>query len=202
MESVELPTLLARFRGLARARRKEQVAPPDPGYFVALIAHAQTMTCRHPRPVSNTLTKEKGIHSCLVTEWVRAVRDTLMTGTVKSRKPTQQSDYGDERAACLARISRGTKAVPEIQATVYVARMRGPSRRDLLRCDDGEYYIAKVRGSPQHVRILANETVASRLALLIGLPVPPWLLSMFRRTWENGIRLSELKWTTAPNRNL
>jgi hypothetical protein len=50
--------------------------------------------------------------------------------------------------------------------------MRGPSRRDLLRCDDGEYYAANVRGSPQHVRILANETLASRLALLIGLPLP------------------------------
>jgi hypothetical protein len=47
--------------------------------FVALIAHGQTVTCKRPRPVSNTLTKEKGIYSCLVTEWVRPVRDTLMT---------------------------------------------------------------------------------------------------------------------------
>ena len=99
----------------------------------------------------------------LGTEWVRPVRDTLMTRTVESRKPTQQSDYGDERAARLARISRGTKVVPEIQATEYVARMRGPSRRDLLRCDDGDFYVAKVRANPQHVRILANETLASRV---------------------------------------
>jgi hypothetical protein len=148
--------------GLARARRKEQLAPPDGRNFVALIAHAQSMTCRHPLPVSNTSTKENGIHSCLFTEWVRAVRDTLMAGTVKSRKPTQQSDYGDEGAAYLERISKGTKAVPDIQATEYVAGMRGPSRRDLLRCDDGEYYVAKVWGSPRHVRILSNETLARR----------------------------------------
>jgi hypothetical protein len=54
----------------------------------------------------------------------------------------------------------------------YVSPMRGASRPHLLRCDDGEYYIVKLRNNPQHIRILANEMLASRLALQIGLPVP------------------------------
>jgi len=54
----------------------------------------------------------------------------------------------------------------------YVGKMRGASRPHLLRCDDGEYYVVKLRNNPQHIRILANEMLASRLALLIGLPVP------------------------------
>src|SRR5512136_1924330 len=50
--------------------------------------------------------------------------------------------------------------------------MRGASQPCLLRCEDGEAYVVKFRNNPQHVRVLANEMLASRLALLIGLPVP------------------------------
>jgi hypothetical protein len=83
-----------------------------------------------------------------------------------------ESYYRDEGVARLAGISRGTKAVPRVRATGYICKMRGASRPHLLRCDDGEYYVVKFRNNPQHVRILANEMLASRLALLIGLPVP------------------------------
>jgi hypothetical protein len=51
--------------------------------------------------------------------------------------------------------------------------MRGASQPHLVRCDDGESYVVKFRNNPQHVRVLANEMLAARLALLIGLPVPP-----------------------------
>lgn len=51
-----------------------------------------------------------------------------------------------------------------------VRAMRGGSRPWLLRCDDGAYYVVKFRDNPQHVRVLANEMLAGRLAQLIGLP--------------------------------
>jgi hypothetical protein len=49
--------------------------------------------------------------------------------------------------------------------------MRGASQPWLVRCSDGCCYVVKFRNNPQHVRILANEMLACRLAQLIGLPV-------------------------------
>ena len=60
----------------------------------------------------------------------------------------------------------------QVRAVEFVRRMRGASQPHLLRCDDGANYVVKFQNNPQHVRILANEMLASRLALLIGLPVP------------------------------
>jgi len=37
--------------------------------------------------------------------------------------------------------------------------------------DDG-YFVVKFRNNPQHVRILANELLAARLAELVGIPIP------------------------------
>jgi len=59
-----------------------------------------------------------------------------------------------------------------VRAVEFVRRMRGASQPHLLRCDDGASYVVKFQNNPQHVRILANEMLASRLALLIGLAVP------------------------------
>ena len=41
-----------------------------------------------------------------------------------------------------------------------------------MRCDDGGYYIVKFRNNPQHLRVLANEMLATRLAARLGLCVP------------------------------
>jgi len=41
-----------------------------------------------------------------------------------------------------------------------------------MRGQDGDYYVVKFQNNPQHVRVLTNEMLAARLALLIGLPVP------------------------------
>jgi hypothetical protein len=62
--------------------------------------------------------------------------------------------------------------VPRVRAVEFVRRMRGASQPRLLRCEDGENYVVKFCNNPQHVRVLANEMLASRLALLMGLPVP------------------------------
>ncbi len=75
------------------------------------------------------------------------------------------------RAAVPARRATATP-VPKVRAVEVIRRMRGASQPHLLRCEDGETYVVKFQNNPQHVRILANEMLASRLALLIGLPVP------------------------------
>src|SRR5271157_1504544 len=61
----------------------------------------------------------------------------------------------------------------KVRAVEFVRPMRGASRPHLVVCDDGESYVVKFRDNPQHVRVLANEMLAARLAALIGLPVPP-----------------------------
>jgi hypothetical protein len=62
--------------------------------------------------------------------------------------------------------------------------MRGGAQSHLMRCADGHYYVVKFQNNPQHTRVLVNDWLGTRLAELIGLPVPvpaivdvhPWLL--------------------------
>ena len=37
---------------------------------------------------------------------------------------------------------------------------------------DGNLWVVKFQNNPQHVRVLANELIATRLAHAVGLPVP------------------------------
>lgn len=62
--------------------------------------------------------------------------------------------------------------VLKVRAVEIIRRMRGASQPRLVRCENRETYVVKFQNNPQHVRILANEMLAARLALLIGLPVP------------------------------
>jgi hypothetical protein len=50
--------------------------------------------------------------------------------------------------------------------------MRGGAQSHLMRCSDGYFYVVKFQNNPQHIRVLANEMLATRLAEKIGLPVP------------------------------
>jgi len=71
-----------------------------------------------------------------------------------------------------------------VQAVQHVRRMRGGAQSHLLRCADGFYYVVKFQNNPQHTRVLVNDWLGTRLASMIGLPVPvatiidvdPWLL--------------------------
>jgi hypothetical protein len=60
-----------------------------------------------------------------------------------------------------------------VTATQHVRRMRGGAQSHLMRASDGQLYVVKFRNNPQHVRVLANEFIVTRLAELAGLPVPP-----------------------------
>lgn len=59
-----------------------------------------------------------------------------------------------------------------IEATQHIRRMRGGAQSHLMRAKDGHFYVVKFQNNPQHLRVLANELLATRLAERIGLPVP------------------------------
>jgi len=50
--------------------------------------------------------------------------------------------------------------------------MRGGSQSHLLQASDGGFYVTKFSNNPQHIRVLANEMMASRLGRWLGLPMP------------------------------
>jgi hypothetical protein len=57
-------------------------------------------------------------------------------------------------------------------AVQQIRRMRGGSQSQLMRASDGNYYITKFQGNPQHTKVLANEFIANRLGSYLGLPMP------------------------------
>ena len=60
-----------------------------------------------------------------------------------------------------------------IDAVQHVRRMRGGAQSHLMRARDGNFYVVKFQNNPQHIKVLANELLATRLAEHAGLPVPP-----------------------------
>jgi hypothetical protein len=71
-----------------------------------------------------------------------------------------------------------------IQAVQHIRQMRGGAQSHLMRCADGHYYVVKFQNNPQHTRVLVNDWLGTRVAEMIGLPVPvaaivevqPWLI--------------------------
>ncbi len=59
-----------------------------------------------------------------------------------------------------------------VLAVQQIRRMRGGAQGQLMLGADGHPYVVKFQNNPQHTRVLANEFLASRLALAAGLTVP------------------------------
>jgi HipA-like kinase len=59
-----------------------------------------------------------------------------------------------------------------ILAVQHLRKMRGGSQSHLLQASDGACYVTKFQNNPQHVRILANEMLATNLGQWLGLPMP------------------------------
>ena len=59
-----------------------------------------------------------------------------------------------------------------ISALQHLRPLRGGAQAHLLRASDGNTYVTKFQNNPQHIRVLANEMLASRLGSLLGLPMP------------------------------
>ena len=53
-----------------------------------------------------------------------------------------------------------------------VQHLRGGAQSHLLRASDGACYVTKFQNNPQHIRVLANEMLATNLGLALGLPMP------------------------------
>jgi len=59
-----------------------------------------------------------------------------------------------------------------VLAVQQIRRMRGGAQGQLMLGADGHVYVVKFQNNPQHIRVLANEFLASRLAAAAGLTVP------------------------------
>ena len=59
-----------------------------------------------------------------------------------------------------------------VQAVQAIRRMRGGAQSQLMLGADNRLWVVKFQNNPQHLRVLANELIASRLAEAIGLNVP------------------------------
>lgn len=75
-----------------------------------------------------------------------------------------------------------------VLAVQQIRRMRGGAQGHLMLGADGHVYVVKFQNNPQHLRVLANELMASRLAAAAGFTVPetdivevtPWLIEHTR----------------------
>jgi len=59
-----------------------------------------------------------------------------------------------------------------ISAVQHLRPLRGGAQAHLLRASDGASYVTKFQNNPQHVRVLANEMLATKLGIALGLPMP------------------------------
>ncbi len=59
-----------------------------------------------------------------------------------------------------------------VLAVQQIRRMRGGAQGQLMLAADGHIYVVKFQNNPQHMRVLANEFLASRIATAVGLMVP------------------------------
>jgi hypothetical protein len=57
-------------------------------------------------------------------------------------------------------------------AVEHVRRMNGGAQSHLMRCADDSYFVVKFQNNPQHLRTLANEMFATRIAARMGICVP------------------------------
>lgn len=59
-----------------------------------------------------------------------------------------------------------------VLAVQQIRRMRGGAQGQLMLGADGNVYVVKFQNNPQHLRVLANEFLASKIALATGLTAP------------------------------
>jgi hypothetical protein len=59
-----------------------------------------------------------------------------------------------------------------VLAVQHIRRMRGGAQGQLMLGADGNAYVVKFQNNPQHLRVLANELLATRLAIAAGLTAP------------------------------
>lgn len=59
-----------------------------------------------------------------------------------------------------------------LSAIQHIRKMNGKTQSHLLRANDGNLHITKFSNNPLGIRVLANEFLATRIGLSLGLPMP------------------------------
>lgn len=59
-----------------------------------------------------------------------------------------------------------------VLAAQQIRRMRGGAQGHLMLGADGNAYVVKFQNNPQHIRVLVNELMATKLAAAVGLSAP------------------------------
>jgi hypothetical protein len=77
-----------------------------------------------------------------------------------------------EYAATGGGRDAATVSAVAVIAIQQIRRMRGGAQSHLMLGSDNNLYVVKFSNNPQHVRVLANELLATRLAEAVGLAVP------------------------------
>lgn len=86
---------------------------------------------------------------------------------------SSQTDLSRTVNSGMVRESRSERTPPPcVRAVKVISRMRGGAQSRLMLCDDRNLWIVKFKNNPQHLRVLANELMATQIAGAIGLPVP------------------------------
>jgi len=63
-------------------------------------------------------------------------------------------------------------SVRPVGAVQSISRMRGGAQSQLMLGEDGNLWVVKFTNNPQHLKVLANEWIATRLAEKLGFCVP------------------------------
>jgi hypothetical protein len=61
---------------------------------------------------------------------------------------------------------------PCISAIQHLRPLRGGAQAHRLRASNGAWYVTKFQNNPQHIRVLANEMLATKLGIALELPMP------------------------------
>jgi hypothetical protein len=87
--------------------------------------------------------------------------------------PLSQTDLSRTSNSALSFESESFRLPTQrVKAIKFIQRMRGGSQSRLVLADDGNLWIVKFKNNPQHLRVLANELIATQIAEAIGLSVP------------------------------
>ena len=60
----------------------------------------------------------------------------------------------------------------QLYAVQHIKRMSGGAQAHLMRASDGGFFVVKFANNPQHIRVLANEYLATRIGQRLALPMP------------------------------
>ena len=77
-----------------------------------------------------------------------------------------------DNCASLIGVLPPQSPVLRVNAIQVISRLRGGAQSRMMLCDDRNLWVIKFKNNPQHLRVLANELMATQMAETVGLSVP------------------------------